>query len=63
MDLHKHQCEKVVFRDVVSCLVRRCRRLLLVVVYCADQALSSLAWWRKIVNANDMQAVAEGAQP
>jgi hypothetical protein len=44
-------------------LPRTSRRLLLVIVFCADQATNSLAWWRKIVNANDMQAVAEGAQP
>lgn len=48
---------------VASFLVRTCRGLLLAIVYCADHASSSLARWRKIVDANDMQAVAEGAQP
>lgn len=42
---------------------KTCRYALQAIVYCADHAPSSLAWWRKIVDANDMQAVAEGAQP
>jgi len=49
---------------VTRCLVRTCRRLLLLaIVCCPDHATSRLARWRKIVDANDMQAVAEGAQP